>query len=212
MHATTACERYAVLDQTASDGAAAPDAARAAAAPDPTVSAPADATAADPTASGPAVPAARVSMGLIRLFKLLHSLRSVAPRVHPAVDPLTYPLLFNLAAGPQRVSALAECVHSDISTVSRQVSNLAAHALLEKLPDPADGRAQMVRLTDEGRDLITQIVRQRDQWTADHLRDWDERDVAAFAAYLDRFNTSLERSRARLVAAGTPAPTPGDRP
>ena len=98
--------------------------------------------------------AAHLSHDLVRLMKLFQSMRQQAPRQHPAVDTAAYPLLFNLRA-PRRVSALAGCVHSDVSTVSRQVTALVTHGLVEKVPDPHDGRAQVLSLTPTGRDLLT---------------------------------------------------------
>src|SRR4051794_35740785 len=40
-----------------------------------------------------------------------------------------------------RVSALAEVLHSDVSTVSRQVSTLVDLGFVRRGPDPDDGRA-----------------------------------------------------------------------
>src|SRR6478752_5374186 len=101
--------------------------------------------------------AERVSFGLIRLMKLMQAVRQHAPRIHPAVDATAYPILFNLAAEPRRVSVLADCIHSDVSTVSRQVSTLEAHGLVDKGSDPDDGRAPVVRLSEEGQSLLAGI-------------------------------------------------------
>ena len=75
-----------------------------------------------PFSSVPSTPTAVLGDDLIRVVKLLHHVRQQAPRQHPQVDPMAYPLLFNLKVAPMRVSALAEALHSDVSTVSRQVS------------------------------------------------------------------------------------------
>lgn len=146
--------------------------------------------------------AERVSMGVIRLTKLLYALRQQAPRMHPAVEPSAYPVLFNLAAEPRRVSALAECTHSDISTVSRQVSTLVSHGLLEKVSDPHDGRAQMVQLSPEGRTLVASIQKSRNAWFTELLADWDTQDAHAFAGYLEQFAQTLEAARTRPSKEG----------
>ena len=77
-----------------------------------------------PFRSEPSTPTAVLGDDLIRVVKLLHHARQQSPRAHPQVDPMAYPLLFNLKVAPMRVSALAEVLHSDVSTVSRQVSTL----------------------------------------------------------------------------------------
>ncbi len=150
--------------------------------------------------------AERVSLGLIRLMKLLQAIRQHAPRIHAAVDATAYPILFNLGAEPRRVSALAECVHSDVSTVSRQVSTLEGHGLVAKVSDPEDGRAQVVRLSDEGHDLLGRIQQQRNEWFRELMADWTPEEASDFADHLERFGGALERSREQL-GARRPTPT-----
>jgi DNA-binding MarR family transcriptional regulator len=160
--------------------------------------------------------AQRVSFALIRLTKLLQAIRQHAPRIHPAVDTTAYPLLFNLAVEPRRVSALADCIHSDISTVSRQVSTLVGYGLLDKVSDPADGRAQVVALSAEGHDLLKRIKQQRIEWFREVMDDWTADEARHFAAELERFGAALESSKEQLLArrltgAGT-ADTAPDAP
>ena len=141
----------------------------------------------------------QLSLKLISLMKQLKGVRAVMPRIHPAVETAAYPIMFNLVDGPRRVSALAELVHSDASTVSRQTSSLAQHGLLVKLPDPEDGRASMLSLTDEGAELVARLGQLRGEWFKDMLQGWDPRDVAHFSLCLDRLSQSCETSRERLL-------------
>ena len=86
--------------------------------------------------------------------------RHTAPRVHDGVDVTAYPVLFVIAsAGSVRVSDIAGSLHSDVSTVSRQVSALAGHGLVAKEADPSDGRAQVASLTEEGRYVLARSSR-----------------------------------------------------
>ena len=131
---------------------------------------------------------------LIRVVKLLHTVRQQAPRQHPQVDPMAYPLLFNLRGRPMRVSALAEAVHSDVSTVSRQVSTLVDLGFVRRGPDPDDRRAQALALTDAGSELLGAIRQDRDRWLRGLLADWSSEDVASFSAHLQHFASDLEAS------------------
>ncbi len=131
---------------------------------------------------------------LIRVVKLLHIVRQHSPRQHPQVDPMAYPLLFNLKVGPLRVSALAEAIHSDVSTVSRQVSTLVDLGFVRRGPDPVDGRAQALSLTDEGEALLGAIREDRDRWLQGLLTDWSDDDIAAFGQHLQHFASDLEAS------------------
>ena len=139
--------------------------------------------------------ATRLSTDLVRIMKLFQSMRQHAPKLHPGVEPASYPILFNLADEPRRVSLLAECVYSDISTVSRQVSMLVSHGLLEKVADPQDGRACMVSLSSEGREIVERLKVSRGEWFRRMLQDWEPADAEAFGEYLARFATSFEVSK-----------------
>ena len=135
---------------------------------------------------------------LVRVVKLLHVVRQHAPRQHPQVDPMAYPLLFNLKNGSLRVSALAEVLHSDVSTVSRQVSTLVDLGFVTRGPDPDDGRAQARTLTAEGEALLVAIRDSRDTWIRGLLADWADDDVAAFSTHLRHFASNLEASLTEL--------------
>ena len=147
--------------------------------------------------------ATRLNIELVRVMKLFHSMRQHAPKVHPGVEPASYPILFNLIAGPQRVSLLAEHVYSDVSTVSRQVTTLVSHGLLDKVTDPHDGRVCMVSLSAEGAELVDHLKASRGEWFRQVLQDWEPADAEAFGDQLEHFARSFE------VAKGTPfgAPT-----
>jgi DNA-binding MarR family transcriptional regulator len=149
--------------------------------------------------NSPSTPTAALGDDLIRVVKLLHHVRQQAPRRHPQVDPMAYPLLFNLKAAPLRVSALAEVVHSDVSTVSRQVSTLVDLGFVTRGPDPDDGRAQALTLTDEGRDLLNAIRDDRDRWLQGLLAGWDDAEVLAFTQHLRHFACDLEASLTTLT-------------
>jgi DNA-binding MarR family transcriptional regulator len=145
-----------------------------------------------------------LSNTLVRVMKIMSAMKHQAPRQHPAVDPSHYPVLFCLSGAPLRVSAVADSIHSDVSTVSRQVSHLVQHGLLEKIGDPDDGRAQLLSLSPTGREVIDKLVRGRGQWFGQLLASWSDEDVRAFDAYLTRFGDDLEAFKARVDA---PNPT-----
>ncbi len=137
---------------------------------------------------------------LIRMVKVMVSVRECAPAPEPGVDHTHYPVLFALARDPGRVSDLAGCVHADVSTVSRQVSHLVEHGLVAKTPDPQDGRVHRLSLTDRGRAVIDQIVTTRGQWLRRVMHDWTDAEAASFLGHLARFSDDLERAKGALRA------------
>ena len=165
-------------------------------------------TAAPPETAVQPETAQALSNTLVRVMKIMSAMKHQAPRQHPAVDPSHYPVLFCLSGDPQRVSAVAESIHSDVSTVSRQVSHLVHHGLLDKIGDPDDRRAQLLSLSPCGREVIDKLVRGRGQWFGELLSSWTDEDVRAFDAYLTRFGDDLEAFKARvstLIPAGNAA-------
>ncbi|MFE2347070.1 MarR family winged helix-turn-helix transcriptional regulator [Kitasatospora cineracea] len=61
------------------------------------------------------------------------------------------------AAGPMRVSDIAECLRIDISTASLQLRRLRADALVSRRTDPADGRSGVIAITEEGRRALALV-------------------------------------------------------
>ena len=57
-----------------------------------------------------------------------------------------------------RVGVLAERAHLTKQAMAQLVAHLEAHGYVERVPDPDDGRAKLVRATARGRDVFA-IVR-----------------------------------------------------
>lgn len=143
--------------------------------------------------------ASELGTSVVRLVKLFSAMRQHAPKLHPGADVAAYPIMFWLAQGPRRVSSLADCVHSDVSTVSRQVTGLAAHGLVTKLSDPDDRRASILSLTDEGRSVVDRLHQQRIRWFQDMLADWEPDDIETLRTLLGRFSSAVEGSKEGLL-------------
>jgi len=157
--------------------------------------------------------ATQLSTELVRVMKLFQSLRHHTPKLHPGVEPASYPILFNLVDEPRRVSLLADCIHSDVSTVSRQVTMLVAHGLVDKVADAQDGRAFMVSLSAEGAELVERVKSARGEWFRQMLHDWEPADAEAFTGYLERFAVSFDTSKelyGSLLLQGAAATPSGD--
>jgi DNA-binding MarR family transcriptional regulator len=54
--------------------------------------------------------------------------------------------------GGTRLTELAERAHMTKQSVGEVASDLEQRGYLERVPDPADGRAKIIRLTERGRD------------------------------------------------------------
>jgi DNA-binding MarR family transcriptional regulator len=116
-----------------------------------------------------------------------------ASQQRDGVEQAAYFLLAVLATeGPQRTTALAEAVHSDTSTVSRQVGALVRHGLVERQADPADGRACLLAATPTGTACFEHQRQARTEQMADVLGHWTSADLSTVAGLLERLNTDFE--------------------
>ncbi len=105
-----------------------------------------------------------------------------------AVDDLTYPVLSGLArTGSASAADLGREIGLDRTTVTRRADRLERSGLLERRPDPADGRATLLALTDDGRDVIATTRRRLAAGIEASLAGWPPDDARAFARLLRRF-------------------------
>ncbi|MEW1722285.1 MarR family transcriptional regulator [Streptomyces sp. NPDC093109] len=113
----------------------------------------------------------------------------MAREVHPELEPAAYGLLVRLEeCGPQRATELAGYFGVGKATMSRQLRALEQLGLLSREPDPADGRAWLVRITDEGRARFRRVRDARRELYVQRLADWDRAEVAELARLLGHFN------------------------
>ena len=96
------------------------------------------------------------------------------------------------ASGPLRVTDLAACANLDASTVSRHVAQLHNAGLIERTPDPVDGRAQRVKLSDAGADRIETALRARRDLLEKSLELWNPSDLDQLDRLLTRFAADVE--------------------
>lgn len=100
--------------------------------------------------------------------------------------------------GPQRFGVLAWAFGLDPSTITRQVQALEQDGLVRRAMDPADRRAYLLELTDEGRTTLELVRGERRRVLRSLLETWPEADLTAFATLLERFNIGMiERTGAK---------------
>jgi DNA-binding MarR family transcriptional regulator len=134
--------------------------------------------------------AAELERELSVLFRRARAVSGeLAREVHAGMEPAAYGLLVRLAeVEPERATELAAYFGVGKATMSRQLRGLEELGLIAREPDPADGRASLVRLTPEGRDRFTRArTARRDRFLA-QLAEWGPGEVAELARLLHRFN------------------------
>jgi DNA-binding MarR family transcriptional regulator len=94
--------------------------------------------------------------------------------------------------GEQRCSALAAQAGVDVSVASRQLAALERSGLVERRPDPLDGRASLLHLTPEGVHALAASRALRADWALSALATWDEAEARTLGSLLDRLVADLE--------------------
>jgi DNA-binding MarR family transcriptional regulator len=135
----------------------------------------------------------RLGHQMIRMIRMIERAKAGKGVGPDGVERAAYVLLARLVLeGPSRSNALAESVHSDPSTVSRQVAGLVRAGLVERRPDPDDGRASLLGATEEGLRVFQANRDRRNREIGEVTAHWDEADRIRLAELLDRLTTDLE--------------------
>jgi len=132
-----------------------------------------------------------VAQAMSDVIRVMKAHKSVHGTGVAGVDPAAAGLLLTIGARQVRVSELAHCMVTDVSTVSRQVSNLAEAGLVDKAPDPSDRRVAIVGLTDAGRRAAEALRSFRLDWFANVFAEWSDEEIQQFETFLHRLVTSV---------------------
>jgi DNA-binding MarR family transcriptional regulator len=131
--------------------------------------------------------AARLRMAIVRTSRRLRQ------EAAEAADQLTPTAAAALATverhGPLTPSELAEIERVKRPTATRTLRVLCEAGLVERTPDPADGRSALVSITASGRDRLRRLRGRKNAYLARRMRDLPPSDLVA----LDRAAEILER-------------------
>jgi DNA-binding MarR family transcriptional regulator len=114
------------------------------------------------------------------------------------LTPTRLSVLATLARrGPMRISELASIEGLNPTMLSRVIAELAGAGLLQRVPDPDDGRAALVDATAAGRRLHKKIQNERNDVLSVLLAELDERRRAELVDALAVLEELAERLKHR---------------
>ncbi|WP_320775400.1 MarR family winged helix-turn-helix transcriptional regulator [Streptomyces sp. CRN 30] len=128
------------------------------------------------------------------LSRYMHLHKGKGRRHDSVLDRSAYIMLSRIRMqGPMSIGQLGDAFGLDASTLNRQTAAAMRAGLVERIPDPEGGVARKFRITEEGERRLDEehsgLVASLDRI----LADWPEEDIDAFAGYLRRFNSDIER-------------------
>jgi DNA-binding MarR family transcriptional regulator len=131
--------------------------------------------------------AARLRMAIVRTARRL---RQEAAGVVGELTPTAAAALATVERhGPLTPSELAEIERVKRPTATRTLGVLGEAGLVERAPDPEDGRSALVSVTAAGRERLRRLRGRKNAYLARRMRELPASDLAA----LDRAAEILER-------------------
>ncbi|MNH98662.1 MarR family protein [compost metagenome] len=108
------------------------------------------------------------------------------------LDRSAYLLLYQIDSyGSAGVKALSDEFHLDISTVSRQAAALEQKGYVRRIPDPIDGRAYSLEMTEAGLEVLNENKKARQDSIGKMLSNWSDGERVIFGELLRKFNTAI---------------------
>jgi DNA-binding MarR family transcriptional regulator len=98
--------------------------------------------------------------------------------------------------GPLAPSELAERERIKRPTATRILARLYEAGLVERTPDPEDGRSAIVSASARGRTLLRRLRRRKTAYLARRMRDLPRQDAIALARAVRVLEAMLEDERA----------------
>src|SRR5579859_2243906 len=95
--------------------------------------------------------------------------------------------------GPCRLSELAASLGVDASTITHRVQALERSGYVERLADPADGRASVVQLSPPGSAALVRLRAARRSLFGRLVQGWEDAERRQLATALERIAGALSR-------------------
>jgi DNA-binding MarR family transcriptional regulator len=123
--------------------------------------------------------AAQLRMAIVRTAR---SLRQDAAAETGGLTPTSTATLASIDRfGPLTPSELAEIERVKRPSMTRTLACLEREGLVERTPDPVDGRSFLVAINDAGRERMARLRRRKSAYLARRLRRLDPEEVATLA-------------------------------
>lgn len=128
------------------------------------------------------------------LASLVRTLEAINRQRRYPLERAHYLLLRYLSQGPMSVGKLAEKLCLDNSTVTRQINAMEKRGLIQKTPNPADGRSALIVTTAAGRDTADDMHALRVKRITALLAHWDPEEIHTLVRLTARLRQDLSQS------------------
>jgi DNA-binding MarR family transcriptional regulator len=137
--------------------------------------------------------AARLRMGVVRTARRL---RQEAATEASGLTPTSTAALATIERhGPLTPSELAEIERVKRPTITRTLGCLEREGLIDRTPDPDDGRSNLISVNGAGRERLRRLRGRKNAYLARRMRDMPAADVAALERAAEILERMLEDER-----------------
>jgi DNA-binding MarR family transcriptional regulator len=144
----------------------------------------------------------RASAAVVRSLTGRAAETMIAERSGFNLPPASILLLEHLeAAGPRRVSQIAQCQQVVTPAITPRIKDLEAAGLIRRENDPSDGRAALISISARGRTAVRRVRAARCAILAEALGGGDPERIAAAVQSLSWLAEALEGSRLAVPLA-----------
>ena len=139
--------------------------------------------------------AAKLRLAIVRIARRL---RQEAAAEASGLTPTSTAALATIERhGPLTPSELAEIERVKRPTITRTLGCLEREGLVERTPDPADGRSSLIAVNEAGRERLRRLRGRKNAYLARHMRGLSAEEIETLeraAEILDRMREGEPRS------------------
>lgn len=137
--------------------------------------------------------AARLRMGVVRTARRL---RQEAATEASGLTPTSTAALATIERhGPLTPSELADIERVKRPTITRTLGCLEREGLIDRMPDPDDGRSNLISVNAVGRERLRRLRGRKNAYLARRMRDLPAEDVATLERAAEILEGMLEEPR-----------------
>jgi DNA-binding MarR family transcriptional regulator len=137
--------------------------------------------------------AVRLRMGVVRTARRL---RQEAATEASGLTPTSTAALATIERhGPLTPSELAEIERVKRPTITRTLGCLEREGLIDRTPDPDDGRSNLISVNAAGRERLRRLRGRKNAYLARRMRDLPAEEVAALERAAEILEGMLEEPR-----------------
>ena len=145
--------------------------------------------------------AAQLRLGIVRTARRL---RQEAAAEATGLTPTSTSALATIERhGPLTPSELAKLERVQRPTVTRTLGCLEREGLVERTPDPADGRSSLVSVNGAGRERLRRLRGRKNAYLARRMRDMPAADIEALERAAEILEGMLESDDAPARRGGS---------